>query len=57
MPLCTTGLKALFDPSQPHKDSPDCPVTNISLTKRQRLQGDQLSVFLNKFIKPLGIGS
>ena len=52
----TTGLKALFNPSDRTKYSPSSQVTCIPLTERQRLMDDHLSMSLRLFSLPLGIG-
>ena len=50
---CTTGLKALYDPSEVLSNSQ---ITDIPLTERQRLKDDHLSMSLRFFNLPLGIG-
>ena len=55
----STGLrtKKSYHPSLLHKNSPNSPVTDISLTERQSLGDDHITMALRLFSLPLGIGS
>ena len=51
----TTGLKALFNPSDFTGTTPTQQVTDIPLIKRQRLKDDHLSTSLRFFIPQVAI--
>ena len=51
--LYTSGLKALYDPSDYTKYSPSSQVACMPLTERQRLKDDHLSMSLRFFNLPL----
>ena len=52
---CTTGLKELYDPFHVQVQS-NFQITDIPLTKRQRLKDDLLSMYLRFFNLQMGIG-
>ena len=51
---CSTGVKALFDPSECTGTGPSSEVTDIPLTDRQRLKDDHLSIPFEVLESPTG---